>query len=299
MIGPRRSSARPAKPVAGSSGNPDPAVAKRNRRHHRTSILGLAADEDQGACYEASRSPRRTEACRQARAGIAGPDKAATSTDVGVSIDDQTPQTSKAAGQTDGKRFAWMDSDDEDGVAESAEESAESADVEEPPLPASVAEVRSFSEMLRMAPKLQSGVPLMTASELAAICVAAGRVKFYDAALLDTVVAQLRQRLAGCRGGLAGGLHAEELVSVLASLAGLNAYNQDLFSTIAQVMATTGAATALDGGQLKELLASFKSVKHVGDTVFLESVAQLERQARYEAAKENILRDELQRRWVR
>jgi len=295
MIGPRRSSARPAKPpLGGSSGNPAPAVAKRNRRHH-----SVAADEDQGACYEASRSPRRTEACRQAHAGIAGPDKAATSTDVGVSIDDQTPQTSKAAGQTDGKRFAWMDSDDEDGVAESAEESAESADVEEPPLPASVAEVRSFSEMLRMAPKLHSGAPSMTASELAAICVAAGRVKFYDAALLDTVVAQLRQRLAGCRGGLAGGLHAEELVSVLASLAGLNAYNQDLFSTIAQVMATTGAAAALDGGQLKDLLASFKSVKHVGDTAFLESVAQLERQTRYEAAKENILRDELKRRWVR
>jgi len=296
MIGPKRSSAWPAKPVAGSSGNPVSSVAKRNRRHHKTSTLGLAADEDQGACYEASRSPRRTEPSRQAHAGIACPDKAATSTDVGVSIDDQTPRKSKHVGQTgDGKRFAWMDSDDDDGAAESAE-SPESADAEEPPLPASVAEVRSFSEMVRMAPKLHSSAPSMTASELAAICMAAGRVKFYDAALLDTVVVQLRQRLAE---GRAGSLHAEELVSVLASLAGLNAYNQDLFSTIAQVMATTGAAAALDGGQLKDLLASFKSVKHIGDTAFLESVAQLERQARYEAAKENILRDELERRWVR
>jgi len=185
-----------------------------------------------------------------------------------------------------------MDSGDDDG--DDGAEDSESA--EEAPLPASAAEVRSFAEMVRMADGLRSGAPRMPTSELAAVCVAAGRVRFYDAALLGAVAAQLRQRLSG---GRAGGLGAEELVAVLASLAELNAYDRDLFSAAARVLGTGGAAAALDAAQLKVLLTAFRSVKHTSDEAFVEALAQRERQARYEAAKANIIKDELERRWVR
>lgn len=176
-----------------------------------------------------------------------------------------------------------MDSGDEEASGESAEE-------EPPPLPASAAEVKTFAEMVRMAPGLRAGAPRMAAEELAAICLAAGRVKFYDAALIETVGVHLSRRC--------GDLAADKLVEVLSSFAGLNAYNRELFSAAARTLGN-GAASCLDASQLKVLVTSFKSVKHTNDAVFLETLAQRERQARYEAAKEDILRDELDRRWIR
>lgn len=183
-----------------------------------------------------------------------------------------------------------MDSGDEEG----GEESGESCEEELPPLPASAADVRSFAEMLRMAPRLQASAASMPVQELANICVAAGRVKFYDAALLNTVSVQLMQRLSS---GQCSGL-AHVLVEVIASLAGLNAYHRELFSATAQWLAADGTAAGLAAPQLKVLVAAFKSVRHPNDAAF-EALVRRERQARYEAAKEDIMRDELQRRWVR
>jgi len=150
--------------------------------------------------------------------------------------------------------------------------------------------------MLRMAPKLQADAPHLPAQELAEICVAAGRVKFYDATLLDMVALQLSKRLSG--GRCEGVIAAQQLVDVLASFAGLNAYNRELFAAAARALVADGAASYLEASQLKVLVDSFKSVKHTDDAAY-EALSQWERHARYEAAKEDIVRAELKRRWAR
>jgi len=186
-----------------------------------------------------------------------------------------------------------MDSGDEDAGEDSAESANEE---EEPPLPDSVTEVQSFSEMVRMTPKLKAEAPRMSAPDLAAICVAAGRVKFYDADLLDAVARELKHRL---RASTPWVIQPQEVASVLISLAELNAYNRELFSEAVRILGSGNQCMSLDSKCLTQLLASLRSVKHSGDDDFMEALTRVERHARYEAAKEDIVKDELERRWVR
>jgi len=190
-----------------------------------------------------------------------------------------------------------MDSGDDasDSTASDAREPRSSGSAatrrDEPALPASASEVQSFSEMVRMAPGLRRQAGVLSAKELVAVCVAAARVRFYDAELLKAVTGQLRKRLDG-RGG---GLGPPEIVSVLGGLAELNAYDRGIFSAAARQLGAEGASLGLDCAQRKLLLESFRRVKHVGDEAFLAQLAQTVSSERYEAAKDASWKRNLER----
>lgn len=163
------------------------------------------------------------------------------------------------------------------------------------PLPASAAEVSSFSEMVRMAPELQRRAKRgsLPAKELAAVCAAAARVRFYDAELLAAVTSEVSRLLA--RRGSSPALGVAEIVEVLAGLAQLNAYDQKLFSSAAAHLAALGVSANLSSAQRKMLLEAFQSTKHQGDEAFIEALAEQRRSERYEEAKDALWRRNLTR----
>merc|ERR1712113_218486 len=62
-------------------------------------------------------------------------------------------------------------------------------------IPAS--EIQSFGQMLKMAPKFQAKLRTMPMLELAAVCQAASRVKFYDSDFFESVAAAAKRHLSG------------------------------------------------------------------------------------------------------
>jgi len=196
-------------------------------------------------------------------------------------------------------RYAWMDSNDDDddssheGGGSSADKSdaGEAAQGDDFPLPASVAEVQSFSEMVRMAPNLRVRASSMSPAEVSAVCAAAARVLFCDAALLQALTSRLRLLLARRGGGLSAGM----LVTVLSGLASLNTYDKEVFVAAVAVLSAPGAADRLDMAQRRQLLTALRTVKHEGADDFVEALARRERSERYEAAKDELMQRSLQR----
>lgn len=187
-----------------------------------------------------------------------------------------------------------MDSDEDRGSSSSGSEASPARSGseragDEPPLPRSVSDVSSFPELMRMAPALQRRAATMSAVELVAVCAAAARFKFYDQALMSAITSSLRE----CMGKRSGnGLRPGQLVTVLSSLASLNAYDRDLFSAASRTLAREGA-DRLDPSQRLELLAAFKAVKYDGDVEFIDDLAQKAKEERYEASKEDLFRRQL------
>eukprot|EP00928_Gymnodinium_smaydae_P093762 TRINITY_DN7806_c1_g3_i1.p1 TRINITY_DN7806_c1_g3~~TRINITY_DN7806_c1_g3_i1.p1 ORF type:complete len:368 (+),score=94.34 TRINITY_DN7806_c1_g3_i1:93-1106(+) len=290
MIGPRHSAARPRGGVFASSGGGAGAAAASSSS---TSALvsrrraAAAADEDE------DEEPKR-------RGGSASADAGAKSSSAGASGSGGGGGAGSSSGGTQRKekRYAWMDSDDSGNESNgsshersrspargnSSKKSGADADEEDglPPLPASAAGVRSFSEMVRMAPELQRKAHRMKTAELSDVCAAAARVKFYDRDLLEAVTAQLRQRLRSRDDGLG----PETLILVLSSLADLNAYDQRLFASAAKTL--EASIDRLDTDQTCQLLNSFRAVKHAGDEEFVSALQLKAKNERYETAKNEL-----------
>jgi len=194
-------------------------------------------------------------------------------------------------------RYAWMDSNDDDSSHEGGGSSADKSDAGEAaqrddlPLPASVAEVQNFSEMVRMAPSLRVRASSMSPAEVSAVCAAAARVLFCDAALLQALTSRLRLLLARRGGGLSIGM----LVTVLSGLASLNTYDREVFVAAVAVLSAPGAADRLDMAQRRQLLTALRTVKHEGADDFVEALARREKSERYEAAKDELMQRSLQR----
>jgi len=190
-----------------------------------------------------------------------------------------------------------MDSEDEDEDAASAGSrgsppAARAAGSSRPsreaarqslPLPQ---EVRSFSEMVRLAPDVERRASGMAAGELAAVCAAAARVKFYDAAMFAAVTSRLRRLLT--RPGRGQSLASGELVAVLGGLAELNAYDRELFAAAMGELERVNAVDSLDGEQRKRLLGALRSSGHDSGGAFVERLAQREKRERYEVAKDEV-----------
>lgn len=192
------------------------------------------------------------------------------------------------------KEYAWMDSGDEDSAdRESSAEPAEAEDsARELPTPASVEEVQSFSEMLRMAPALAERASDMAPAEVAAVCAASARVRFYDGPLLQAIRGRLRKLLTQRS---AGGLSSGMLVTILTGLAELNSYDREVFVNAVSALASPGAANQLDKAQRKQLLESLKLVKHTGAEAFIDMLSQRVGAERYETAKDELMKRNLQR----
>lgn len=139
-----------------------------------------------------------------------------------------------------------------------------------------------------MAPDLQRRVRAMPAAELAAVCIAAARVRFYDGPLLESVTAELR-RLLTRHGVSVKTISTSVLVAVLGSLAQLNAYDRDLFAAAARHLGSARCSSdSLDSTQRAQLLEAFRSVKHQGDEAFVDALARRVKSERYEADKEAL-----------
>lgn len=238
------------------------------------------------------------------RRSAARPRERANATDAsGGSASSTAPRATSSGACAEGRgarkrpRYAWMDSGDDDSSAESVEEQRSSASAERsdmgkaPPLPASAAEVRSFSEMLRMAPGLRRRAASMEATELASVCAASARVLYYDAGLLQALTSRLRRLLAR----RSSGLNASALITVLSGLAELNTYDREVFAAALGVLAVPGTIERVDKAQRQQLLAALRAVKHQGNTEFVEALARREKFERYEAAKDELMKRNLTR----
>jgi len=146
------------------------------------------------------------------------------------------------------------------------------------PLPARVAEVRTFSDMLRLAPALQSRAPRMPPKELAAVVTAAARVRFYDAEVFQSgLLPTARRHLQ--RSKVSFGV--DEAVDLITGLAELNVYDQPIFSKVVEVFAERKQDLE-DPVRRVKLLTAFRAVGHQGDKDFIDYLAQREKAERYE-----------------
>jgi len=233
---------------------------------------------------------------------------------------DDSPKQSKPA-STKKKEFAWMDSDAEDSDNDDAKTassvkggktgddpgglfdgdgdgrsgsrkrrrkdgsrspSAHSRSSSEgPPLPASVAEVMTFSQMVRMADGLKKRVRSMETTELVQCVAAAARVKFYDGSFLqDMVIPEIRRHLNPRR---RAPYTTPELVSILCALADLNCFDKEVFNGSVKELADRRYMELKSEDRIA-LLMAFKAVKYDcnGDRQFYDWLSTSVKAERYE-----------------
>lgn len=177
------------------------------------------------------------------------------------------------------KAFAWMDSEDECS-AEASSPSRQAGDSddqreEQETEPKSVAQVRTLSQMVRMAPQLQRRARSLPLRELADICLAAARVRFYDPSVFGSVTAAALRHLLGKRA-----CEPSEVVDVVVGLADMNAYDRGLFEAAAQALAYHGGE--LNSELRARLLKALRDTKHESAVPAIKVLAQKEAEARYE-----------------
>mmetsp|Transcript_66202 Transcript_66202/g.125289 ORF Transcript_66202/g.125289 Transcript_66202/m.125289 type:complete len:313 (+) Transcript_66202:1-939(+) len=150
-----------------------------------------------------------------------------------------------------------------------------------PPLPASVSEIETFSQMVRMADGLKKRVRSMAASELVQCIAAAARVKFYDGSFLqDLLIPQFRRHLDRRR---KAPFTTEELVTILCSLAELNCFDKQVFAGGVKELADKRYMD-LQSFDRRRLLNGLRAVKYEcdEDPNFLAWLSQTVKSERYE-----------------
>uniref|UniRef100_A0A7S1A372 Uncharacterized protein n=1 Tax=Noctiluca scintillans TaxID=2966 RepID=A0A7S1A372_NOCSC len=197
------------------------------------------------------------------------------------------------------KAFAWMDSGDESGGGSDSSEQVKDRekqvkdraaacsedrwkvsqrDRDARPLLARVAEVETFSDMVRLAPELQRRAPRMLPAELAAAVTAAARVKFYDAeAFQSGLLPTARRHLQRTSSSFT----TDEAVDLVSGLAALNVYDKPIFSKVVEAFVEKRAELE-DGTRRVRLLTAFRAVKHEDDKDFIAYLVQREKTERYE-----------------
>jgi len=194
------------------------------------------------------------------------------------------------------KRYEWMDSGDEassdeeerrqrssrpasNGTAAGGGEPSEDRGEDQRRLSVRIADVRAFSDMLRLAPELQIRAPRMAPRELVAAVAAAARVRFYDAEVFQRgLLPAARRQLQSNR---CSSLHADQAVDLICGLAELNVYDEAIFSRVVEVFAERKQDLE-DPTRQGRLLAAFKKMGHQGDKDFLDYLAQRVKAGRYE-----------------
>jgi hypothetical protein len=217
-------------------------------------------------------SPPRDSVARGAGAGGGQSDsEGAEKEDVVENAKDGDGSGSEEKG---GKRFAWMDSDDE-GCAEASSDvgpRAAKARKERSPSPASpsspdvlmpgsLSEVRSFAQMCRLAGGLKATVKSMQPSELVECLAAVVRVNYYDPELLrEMLIPRIQRQLAASRGASMP-FTTDALVTVLVSLTDLNNFHQGIFDAVAKEIAKRGSKE-VDPMQRGRILSTFRKAKY-------------------------------------
>lgn len=93
-------------------------------------------------------------------------------------------------------------------------------------LPASMRDIETFSEFLRLSPAIRDSCMRFSAEELTALCETAARLKFFDLELFDTVFVHLRCRIRW------GQFSIDMVTSVANALIDLNACDQEVFGDL-------------------------------------------------------------------
>eukprot|EP00930_Biecheleria_cincta_P050650 TRINITY_DN35835_c0_g1_i1.p1 TRINITY_DN35835_c0_g1~~TRINITY_DN35835_c0_g1_i1.p1 ORF type:complete len:319 (-),score=53.18 TRINITY_DN35835_c0_g1_i1:84-1040(-) len=194
--------------------------------------------------------------------------------------------------RTSNKEFAWMDSEDDESGGERASGSAEAphspkrgddsekrgASDPDESIPAS--EIQSFGQMIKMAPKFQSKLKTMQMPELAAVCQAAARVKFYDSGFFESVTAAAKRHLSG------KGRQKQkpaDIVDILDGLAGINACDKPLFELMVQALEDC-PQDQIDASLRKRILKAVTASGHKSEHEWLKSLATKEAEERYSRA---------------
>lgn len=201
------------------------------------------------------------------------------------------------------KEFAWMDSDDEasDNSNETEEDKAEKnspkaqekpskksdSDVEERrkdsdeepiAVPSSASEVQSLVQMMRLMESWQrqrGKILRLPMAELAQVCLACARVKYFDSQSFADIIAAVKVHLRSYIQ-----LKADDVGGVLSGLADVNAYDKELFELAASALNRT--AGHLQRPARKVILDAFKKVKHRSENSSLREMSEQEAKARYE-----------------
>eukprot|EP00931_Biecheleriopsis_adriatica_P121042 TRINITY_DN96120_c0_g1_i1.p1 TRINITY_DN96120_c0_g1~~TRINITY_DN96120_c0_g1_i1.p1 ORF type:complete len:287 (-),score=59.02 TRINITY_DN96120_c0_g1_i1:30-890(-) len=95
-------------------------------------------------------------------------------------------------------------------------------------LPASMRDIETFSEFLRLSPAIQDAAMKFSADELTALCETAARLKFFDGELFEGVFVHLRCRIRW------GQFDIHQVTSVCAALVDLNATDPEVFRDVTQ-----------------------------------------------------------------
>lgn len=144
--------------------------------------------------------------------------------------------------------------------------------------PESASEIQSFGQMVKMAPRLQVKVRHMGLSELAEVCQAAARVKFYDSSFFDSVIVAVKRHLRG-----KGRHKPADIVHILAGLANINSYDKPLFELIERVLSEY-QDSQIDAALRKQILKACAAVGHKSENPFFKNLADKEAVERYQSA---------------
>lgn len=175
------------------------------------------------------------------------------------------------------------DEDEAAGAAGGASSSADEAAGKKPPLPASFAEVETFSEMVRYIESLPRGKILrMPMDQLGQLCKAAARVKYFDGAVVADVTSAVKVHVRG-----RASVRPEHIADVLEGLAEINAYERELFELAIQALPSL-IAGQLDSTSRSRIVAAVKKTKHEPGSEaareVLEAMRLQHKFARYEQA---------------
>eukprot|EP00927_Polykrikos_kofoidii_P072313 TRINITY_DN68446_c0_g1_i1.p1 TRINITY_DN68446_c0_g1~~TRINITY_DN68446_c0_g1_i1.p1 ORF type:complete len:324 (+),score=54.43 TRINITY_DN68446_c0_g1_i1:81-1052(+) len=176
------------------------------------------------------------------------------------------------------RAYAWMDSDDEscdvaggsrggsDDVASPATSSGGSASPRRqgPLLPASLGDVETFGEFVRVTPAIMRAAATLPAAELAALCQTAARLKYFDTDLFGEVFKHVEARLRSAEFDIL------QVTAVVAALVELNAYNAGVFSAAATSLLPR--ISDLSKAQRLQWIKLFAAVGHTGDEAFAEAL---------------------------
>lgn len=229
----------------------------------------LSFDDEEGS---ASSGDERPLCARRAPRGLPGACQGTSKNDDSASsalllreaLGQLRSRTQSTAPDSPEKKFAWMDSDDDDGAASEAKDCASDVELAEVPLPMSMREIGTFSEFVRFTPAIKKAVAEFPAAELVALCKTAARLKYFDGDLFETVFHHLILRLRALE------FDATQITSMAADLVDLNAYNANFFSAAASCLLPK--VSEMPKEQRLQWIKLLASANHNGDDAFVEKL---------------------------
>lgn len=210
---------------------------------------------------------------------------AATNGRANAALADRSKSRSSSAGKKSEtkkknkeKEFAWMDSEEEDTAPKSPKKSSRRSErsrskrrrsrssSEEKPV--RLEEVQSLGQMAKLAPSLQKRLKRgdLRAKELCEVVAALVRSKFFDGDLFEILANELRRAFNR------RSLGPSEIITTIAQLGDLNAYNQRVFEAACDALGRE--LSRLPEALRQKLESTLRRVKHTPSEDFQKALSQ-------------------------